>query len=132
MDEVSTHAKTLVYEVYKGKLVEKNGVEIDLTDYADLGFKKSGAEDLKGQDDPLENAAIITNILSKKKGDLTAKELYCREALVLNTAAALYAASETPSPLKEGIKEKISLAEDSIDSTKALEKLKLLKEYSKK
>ena len=50
-----------------------------------------------------------------------------RDIVVLNSAAAIYAADKAKS-IKEGIR----LASQSLDKGKALEKLELLKEYSLK
>jgi anthranilate phosphoribosyltransferase len=50
-----------------------------------------------------------------------------RDIVLLNAAAAIYAADQAGS-LQEGI----TLAADSIDSGRAMEKLRLLKEYSNK
>ncbi len=120
MDEITTAAKTLVYEVYHGGELKQEEI-----DFSEFGFKKSDPGDLRGGETARENAAIITDILAGKEGAF-------RSVVVLNAAAALYAATDEPMPLKEGIKEKIGIAADSIDSGKALEKLELLKEYSHK
>jgi len=120
MDEITTSGKTLVYEVYRSEVLRQEEI-----DFSEFGFKQSHPDVLKGGDTAQENAAIITGILKGKEG-------FFRNVVVLNAAAALYAATDELSPLKEGIKEKINLAEDSIDSGKALEKLELLKEYSRK
>ena len=120
MDEITTAGKTLVYEVYRDKELKEEEI-----DFSEFGFPKSNPGDLKGTDSASDNAAIITGILEGREG-------FFRDVVVLNAAAALCAATDESGPLKEGIKEKINLAEDSIDSGKALEKLELLKEYSRK
>jgi len=66
----------------------------------------------------LDNAKILLDVLNGKAG-------LARDIVILNVAAAIYTADKTNS-IKEGIK----LASESIDSGKALQKLKLLKEYS--
>lgn len=84
----------------------------------DFGIKIADLDDIKGGT-PEENKEIIMNILKgKEKG---AK----RDVVVLNTAVALFTA-EKVDDIKDGIK----LAEESIDSGKALEKLNKLVEFT--
>jgi anthranilate phosphoribosyltransferase len=65
-----------------------------------------------------ENAAILMDVLS---GRISPR----RDIVILNAAAAIYAADKARS-IKEGIK----LAVQAIDSGMAMKKLELLKEYS--
>ena len=67
---------------------------------------------------PAENAEITRAILSGEKGPK-------REAVALNSGAALYIAGRAAS-LKEGVK----MAEELIDSGKAKEKLEEFIRYS--
>lgn len=111
LDEITTTTSTLVSELYKGRI--KN-YRISPEDF---GFKKANPEDLAGKDARV-NADILLDVLGGKEGP-------CRDIVLLNAAAAIYAADRTAS-----IREGIDLARDSIDSKKALEKFKLLREYS--
>jgi anthranilate phosphoribosyltransferase len=83
----------------------------------DFGFKKASEKDLLGGDIN-ENVRIALDILNGGKGPK-------RDIVLLNSGCAIYAADKAGS-IAEGIK----LAEDSIDSGKALKKLNMLKEYS--
>ncbi|MDD5166671.1 MAG: anthranilate phosphoribosyltransferase, partial [Candidatus Omnitrophica bacterium] len=113
LDEITTTGPTVISELHKGKI---SNYEIDPQDF---GFKKAKLEDLKGST-PLDNSRIMMDILKGKPGP-------GRDIVVLNTAAALYAADRVKN-IKEGLK----LASDSIDSGRALKKLELLKDYSLK
>ncbi len=111
LDEVTTTAKTFVSEF--------NGHEIlsyDI-DPVELGFLPAKESDLKGLD-LKGNAAIVLDVL---KGALGPK----RDIVVLNAACALYCAEKVLS-----ISEGIALANDSIDSGKALQKLEELKAFT--
>lgn len=111
LDEITTTAKTIVSDEYKGNI--KN-YEVSPEDF---GLKKARHEDLLGGNASC-NAGILIEILKGKSGPQ-------RDIVVLNAAAAIYAADKVKS-----IQEGISLAVESIDSKKALEKLELLKNYS--
>lgn len=113
LDEITTTAKTYISEANKGKI---NSYEISPEDF---GLKKTKLEDLSGGNIS-ENIKILLDILQGKSGPK-------RDIVILNAAAAIYAADKAKS-IKEGIK----LALESIDSGRALEKLELLKEYSHK
>jgi len=113
LDEISTTAPTLIYEVFPDK------VRKDEISYADFGFDKANDIDLVGLDAPY-NAKIIIDILEGKTGPK-------RDIVILNAAAAIYVADKAKS-----IKEAIELAKKSIDSKKALEKLELLRDCSVK
>ncbi|MFH0790916.1 MAG: anthranilate phosphoribosyltransferase [Candidatus Omnitrophota bacterium] len=113
LDELTTTAKSYVSELYQG---EVRNYQIAPEDF---GIKKADSKDLLGAN-ALDNAKILLDILNGKTGP-------CRDIVVLNAAAAIYAADKTGS-----VKEGIALAEGSIDSKKALEKLELLREYSQK
>lgn len=104
LDEISMSAPTTVCEVKDGTF----------TSYVitpeQFGFARCGKEELVGGT-PQENAAITRAILSGQKGPKT-------DAVILNSAAALYVAGKADS-----IQEGVTLAREVIDSGKALEQL---------
>ncbi|MDO4328644.1 MAG: anthranilate phosphoribosyltransferase [Lachnospiraceae bacterium] len=104
LDEISMSAPTTVCEVKDGTF----------TSYVitpeQFGFARCGKEELAGGT-PQENAAITRAILSGQKGPKT-------DAVILNSAAALYVAGKADS-----IQEGVTLAREVIDSGKALEQL---------
>lgn len=104
MDEISASGKTFVCELKNGKTMS---YEIS-PEYFDMEI--ASKEDLLGGD-PKENAQITLAILNGEKGPK-------RNAVLLNSAAGLYVAGKAES-LREGVK----LAEEIIDSGKALEQL---------
>jgi anthranilate phosphoribosyltransferase len=111
LDEVTTTDKTYVTEV-------KNGL---IKDYKitpeDFGFKRAALEDLLGGSIQ-ENVKIVQDLLAGKKDAR-------RDIVLFNAGCAIYAADKTKT-IALGMK----LAQESIDSGAALEKLNLLKEYS--
>lgn len=107
LDEITTTGKTFASEFNGQQIVS---YEIDP---ADFGIQAGKSDDLKGSD-IAENASMILDILKGKKGPQ-------RDIVVLNAAHALYIAGKTKTAL-----EGLSIAEASIDSQKALEKLQLL------
>jgi anthranilate phosphoribosyltransferase len=111
LDEITTTAQTFVSEVNNGKI---SNYEIDPGHF---GIKKAKLEDLLGGN-LVYNAKILFDVLNGKTGPQ-------RDIVVLNAAAAIYAADKTKT-LRDGIR----LAAESIDSRNALNKLNLLKEYS--
>lgn len=105
LDEISLSAPTTVCEIRDGEF--KNYV----IEPEQFGFNKCEKKDLVGGD-PQENAVITKAILSgEEKG---AK----RNAVVLNAAACIYIAKKADS-----MKEAVKIAEDMIDSGKAMEVL---------
>ena len=102
MDEISASAKTAVCELRDG---QTRTYEISPED-----FTISSKEDLVGGD-AKENAEITLSILNGEKGPR-------RNAVILNSAAGLYVAGKVDS-LEDGVK----LAEEIIDSGKALNQL---------
>ncbi|OGX44674.1 MAG: anthranilate phosphoribosyltransferase [Omnitrophica WOR_2 bacterium RIFCSPLOWO2_12_FULL_51_8] len=118
LDELTTGDDTLVFEVSQGKIQRQ-----EINHWDDFGFKKSAPEDLSGKD-AAANARILLDILGGQGG-------HQRDIVLLNAAAAIYAADAVKTKsLKDGIKEGIILAGESIASGKALEKLELLKIHS--
>ncbi|AEV69194.1 anthranilate phosphoribosyltransferase [Acetivibrio clariflavus] len=111
MDEISLSAHTKVSELKDGK------VTTYYLNPEDYGMKLVSKEELVGGDSK-ENAKIILSILNGERGPK-------RDIVVLNAAAALYVGKAV-----ENIRDGIALAEELIDSGKALEKLNELKEYS--
>lgn len=103
LDEISMCTTTTVCEFKDGNF---ETYELDPVKY---GFTLCKAEDLVGGT-PEENAQIAKEILSGQKG---AK----RDAVVLNAAAALHITNQIS--IEEGIK----IAEEIIDSGKAMEQL---------
>ncbi len=97
LDEISTNAKTYLFEV-KG-----TGLSKKVINPQKLGFKKTSHKHLIGGD-AVMNAKIIKEILDRKKGPK-------RDIVILNSACALVVSGKAKT-VKEGIK----LAEKSIDS----------------
>jgi len=112
LDEISTASSSYVSEACQGKVINYK------LNPRDFGIRKARLEELRGGD-AKKNAAIITDILKGKKSP-------CRDIVVLNAAAAIYSADAAVS-----VKEGLLLAEQSIDNLKALEKLELLKQFTK-
>lgn len=104
LDEISLSAPTKVCELHDGEF-KTYTIEPE-----QFGFKKCSKEDLVGGD-PAENAAITKAILNGEKGPK-------RDAVVLNSAAAIYIAKKADS-----IEAAVKVAEEMIDSGKALEVL---------
>lgn len=104
LDEVTTTGNTQVSRWIDGKLEE---FQINPKDY---GIKITTKDKLTGGDKE-HNARIARSVLEGKKG-------YERDIVVLNAAVAIVCGKKAKD-IKEGIK----LAEESVDSGKALEKL---------
>ena len=104
MDEISSSDKTAICELKDG---ETRTYEISPDDF---GMDVASKEDLVGGEAE-ENAKITRAVLNGEKGPR-------RNAVLLNSAAGLYVAGMVDS-LEEGVK----LAEDVIDSGKAMEQL---------
>ena len=102
LDEITT-TTTSICELKDGEL---KMYKLNPEEY---GIKLADAEDIKGGT-PKENAEIIKDILKGKKGPQ-------RDIVILNSAAALYAA-EIVNSLDEGIKK----AKELIDSGRAYKK----------
>lgn len=104
MDEISVSDKTAVCELKDGEIMS-----YEITpEY--FGMEKASKEDLIGGD-AKENAKITLSILNGEKGPK-------RNAVLLNSAAGLYISGKVDS-LRDGVK----LAEEMIDSGKALKQL---------
>ena len=111
MDEISASDKTFACEIKDDETVS---YEINPGDF---GFEKCSKEDLVGGD-PKENAQITLDILKGQKGPK-------RNAVVLNSAAGLYVAGAV-----ESINDGVKLAEEIIDSGKALKQLEKFIEFT--
>jgi len=111
MDEISLSALTKVSELKDGK------VTTYYLNPEDYGMKLTSKDELVGGDSK-ENAKIILSILNGDRGPK-------RDIVVLNAAAALYVGKAA-----EDIQAGIAMAEELIDSKKALDKLNELREYS--
>ncbi len=111
MDELSVSCATQVSELRDGE------IETYQVTPEQFGFTRCAEEDLLGGTAE-ENAAITRNILSgRERGPK-------RDAVLLNAGAALYLCG-----LAENIRAGIGIAADSIDSGRAMEKLKELIAY---
>ncbi len=116
LDEVSCADETFLWEyrVDQGKGTSRVS-EVIRPEY--FGFKRRSLEEIKGLD-AVTNAKIIMEVLEGAKGPY-------REAVVMNAAVGFYVADKCPQILDGR-----ALAEESIDSGKALRALKKLQEVS--
>lgn len=110
-DEISICGPTRVSHLKDG---EVNTFQMTPEEY---GFKRADLMDIRGGD-AQENAAIVKRILDGEKGPK-------REMVLLNAAAAFVATGRS-SDFKAGIR----LAEDTIDSGQAKEKLDKLVDFT--
>lgn len=111
LDEISVSDKTSVCELRDGRL---KCYEIAPEDF---GMGRCSKEDLVGGN-PRENAEITLSILNVQKGPK-------RNAVVLNSAAALYVAGKADS-IEDGVR----LASEIIDSGRAKKQLEKFIEYT--
>lgn len=111
LDEISVSDKTSVCELRDGRL---KCYEISPEDF---GMERCSKEDLVGGN-PRENAEITLSILNGQKGPK-------RNAVVLNSAAALYVAGKADS-IEDGVR----LAGEIIDSGRAKKQLEKFIEYT--
>ena len=107
LDEISITSRTRITELKEGK------IKTYYIQPEDFGIKRASLEELRGGTKE-ENASILTDVLKGKKGP--------RRQIVLINAGVCLAAADLAKDLKEGIK----MAQDSIDSGKAKEKLEQL------
>jgi anthranilate phosphoribosyltransferase len=116
LDEVSCAGPTLLFEASKGK---KDGVELKEMEIDPelFGLKRHNLAELKGSD-AVTNAKIVMEILEGEKGSR-------RDAVLMNAAVGFYVAGKCPT-----VKEGRGLAEESIDSKKALQALKTMEVVS--
>ncbi|WP_411677454.1 bifunctional anthranilate synthase component II/anthranilate phosphoribosyltransferase [Caproicibacter sp.] len=111
LDEVSVSDRTAVCEIMDEKLLR---YELNPCDYG-IGLTKK--EEIVGGT-AQENAKITLDVLSGQKGP-------ARDIVILNAGCALYVGK-----LAETIQRGVNLAEHSIDSGAALQKLRELKELT--
>ena len=111
LDEISISGRTDVCELRSGRQIR---YELNPRDY---GFALAGKEEIVGGT-ATDNATITLDILNGNKGPQ-------RDIVVLNAGCALYIGG-----LAESIPHGVSLAECSIDSGAALEKLNKLKKLT--
>ncbi len=113
MDELSIAGRSKVWELREG----------EITSYyvspEDFGLTGAGVETIKGGT-PAENAAMLRSVLDGEKGPR-------RDVVLMNAAAGIVVSGRTKHPsglfaLKEGME----IAERSIDSGQALDKLQRL------
>jgi anthranilate phosphoribosyltransferase len=110
MDEISVSGRSRVWELQEGKI----------SDYSvsseDFGLAAAGAETLAGGT-PKENAAILRLVLEGEKGPR-------RDTVIMNAAAGIAVSqrSKNSSGLL-ALKEGAEIAQEAIDSGRALEKL---------
>ncbi|MGE5396279.1 MAG: anthranilate phosphoribosyltransferase [Chitinophagales bacterium] len=112
MDEISPVGQTLVYDV---NAQEINTYYINPLDY---GITPGPLDQIHGANTEV-NARIIMQVLEGQPGA-------CREAVLLNSAAALVTAGKTA-----GIADGLALAGENIDSGKALNTLRNMISYSR-
>ena len=111
LDEITLCSSTTICEISNGKLNS-----FFLTP-EQLGFERCKKEDLTGGE-PEVNAQIALNILNGEKGPK-------RDIVVLNSAVCLYMSNNNVT-----LRECVKMAEDIIDSKKALRQLEMFKEAS--
>lgn len=111
LDEITVCDGTRVSRYKDGK------VETSYITPEDFGFKKADCKDLAGGSKS-ENAEITISILNGDKGPK-------RDIVVMNSAAAIVVAG-----LAQDFKTAREIAEESIDSKKALQKLKDIKKVT--
>lgn len=112
LDEFSISSGTTVCEINNGEITKYNVTP------ESVGLKRAKKEDIVGGD-AKENAAVTLGIL---KGVITDAK---RDIVLLNSGAALYVSGKA-----ESIAEGVKLAQQTIDSGKALEKLNELIEFT--
>jgi len=108
MDEISISGKSLVWDITPKGVSPAYEVSPH-----DFGFSEAALKEIKGGR-PVVNARILRSILTGERGPR-------RDIAVMNAAAAIVAANRA-SDLKEGVR----IAQESIDSGQALEKLDAL------
>jgi len=113
LDEITTTTKTQVCELKNGKIKEFSIFPIE------FGIKKASLKELLGSD-KRTNVKIAKEILDGKKGPR--KDIVC-----VNAGAALYVAG-----VARNIKEGFELANITIDSGRAKEKLRFFVEFTNK
>jgi len=113
MDEFTVTGKTVVAELRDG-MVKKYQF-----DPSELGLKKRKMEELKGGQNPEENAQILLSVFKGEEKDAK------RDIALLNAAAAIYV-SQTDTDINQAFEQAV----ESLDSGKALSKLNEFIEFT--
>lgn len=111
LDEITLTGKTKVSELFRGKISNYT------LDPDEFGLRRVKPEEIKGGG-PAVNAKIALDILRGRKGPP-------RDLVLLNAGAVIYVSGEASS-----IGEGIELAEESIDSGRAVGKLEVLRKMT--
>lgn len=104
LDEISINEKTTIWEL------KENTISCYTITPEELGFRRAKVEEIKGGT-ASENATILQDVLKGKKGPR-------RDVVILNAAAGLVAGD-----LMGNLRGGVELAQESIDSGRALQKL---------
>jgi anthranilate phosphoribosyltransferase len=102
LDELTTTSTSRIWVVRDGKVTEET------FDPRDVGIERVPVEALRGGD-PSYNAEVARRLLDGEKGPV-------RDAVLLNSAAALVALDPTDAPLPEQLRAGMEMAAESIDS----------------
>lgn len=113
LDEITTTTGTLVAEITKGHVRQ---YEIHPRD---VGLATAQPDELLGGD-PAENAEIIRGILAGQRGPR-------RDVVLFNSASVIFAAGKA-----RDLRDAVVVAENSIDSGAARQKLEILAKFSSK
>ena len=115
LDEVSNAEETFIWELKKdGNTIQRSsGVLLPEL----FGYPRRSLNDIKGAE-AASNAKILLSVLNGEKTPL-------REAVVMNAAVGFYVAGKC-----DAIPDGRALAEESLDSQKALQALEILKKVS--
>lgn len=111
LDEIAINGKTIIHELKDGD------IERYYISPGDFGLPEASIDSIKGGT-AAENAAILRNILSGNRGPQ-------RDVVLMNTAAVLLAGDRVEN-LMQGIK----MAEEVIDSGRAMQRLEQLVAFS--
>ena len=117
LDEISISANTLVAELKNNKITEYS------VSPEDFGMRKGNLNDLKVKD-PEESFKLIKSALTKQ-AVLSAKVEAASDMIAMNAGAALYV-----SGIAKDLKEGVILAQDSIGSGLAKEKISELASFT--
>jgi anthranilate phosphoribosyltransferase len=109
LDEITTTTTTTTWVVHEGAVRE------DRIDPAELGIDLGTAEDLRGGDAEI-NATVVRDLLAGKRGPV-------RDAVLINTAAALAAYERPASDLRAQLRAGIERGARAIDSGAAADLL---------
>ncbi|MFD8806112.1 anthranilate phosphoribosyltransferase [Streptomyces sp. NPDC059597] len=102
LDELTTTSPSRVWIVREGKVTE------EVFDPRDVGVELVPVDALRGGD-PAYNAEVARRLLGGETGPV-------RDAVLLNSAAALVALDPTGAPLADQLRDGMALAAESIDS----------------